>query len=79
MCEEESARSVGEKHGNHMRFRNEASIAYQRDRERAWMLGDQVVSADMMRIFLLPRLPHKGSTFTSRLVVYNETFSPVGK
>ena len=76
MCEEESARYVSEKHGNHLRFRNEARIAYQRDKERAWMLGEQVVSADMMRIFLLPRLPHKESTFTSRLVCLQRDVFP---
>lgn len=33
----------------------------------------------MMRICLLPQLPHKECAFTSRLVVYNETFAPVGQ
>ena len=32
-----------------------------------------------MRMFLLPHLPHKVCRVTSRLVTYNETFSPVGR
>ena len=79
VCEEESARSVGEKHGHHLKFRNEARIAHQRDGERDWKQGELVVSAGMMRIFLLPQLPQKRCIFTSRLAVYNETFSLVGK
>ena len=68
-----------EKHDEHLKYRNEARIAYQRDGERMWKDGEIIVSADMMRIFLLPQLPHKECIFTSRLVVYNETFSPVGR
>ena len=67
-CEEESARSVGEKHGDHLKFRNETRIAYQGDGEREWKQGELVVSAGMMRIFRLPQLSHKGCIFTSRLV-----------
>ena len=58
-CEEESGCCVCEKHGDHLKFRNEARIAYQRDGERWWVQGELVVSADMMRIFVLPPLPHK--------------------
>ena len=55
----------------------QARAAYQKDGEGVWAEGELVVSADMMRIFLLPQLPHKECIFTSCLVY--EIFSAVGK
>lgn len=37
-----------------------------------------VVTADMVDVFLISSIPHKGCHFTSRFVLYNETCAPVG-
>ena len=62
----------------HIAARDEARSAFKADAQREWEPAEVVYSADMMRIFLLPQLPHTSCMFTSRLVAYNETFSPVG-
>lgn len=38
------------------------------------------VSVDLQKVILLPHLPHyKSAIFTSRLIVFNETFVPLGE
>ena len=51
------------------------SSEYRRDAERGWEEHELVLSADMMRVSMLPVLPHKVCMFTRRIVANNETFS----
>ena len=38
-----------------------------------------VISVDMQKVIMLPRLPRlKQAIFCKRLVLFNETFAPVG-
>ena len=37
--------------------------------------GEEVVSADMMKVTVIPILPMKENIFTSRLAAFNETFA----
>jgi hypothetical protein len=48
---------------------------YRSDADREWKKDELVVSADLMKVMVLPILPEKEAIFTPRLVVYNETFA----
>lgn len=52
-----------------------ARTSYRADADRSWAQGEIVVSADLMKVLVLPILPQKEAIFVSRLVTYNETFS----
>ena len=62
-------------HKVHIEEATQARGEYRRDAERVWADDELVLSADMMRVNMLPVLPHKACLFTRRIVAYNETFS----
>ena len=57
----------------------DARAEYRRDADREWDHDEAVCSADLMKVSLLPILPHKAAIFTPRLIVFNETFAPLVK
>ena len=62
-------------HLSHMGMANIARCEYRADADREWRKDELIVSADMMKITVVPILPVKEAVFTSRLICYNETFS----
>ena len=52
-----------------------ARSMYRQDADREWTDDEVVVSADMMKVTVLPIIPVKEAIFTQRLICYNETFS----
>ena len=66
-------------HLEHITHAREAREEYRRDADRDLSDDELVVSADLMKVSLIPVLPHKVAVFTPRLVVFNETFSPLVK
>lgn len=62
----------------------EARAEYQTDKRLYGSLSPDeksvvCVSVDLQKVILLPHLPHyKSCIFTSRLIVFNETFVPIG-
>ena len=64
-------------HQQHISHAKEAREAYRADREKELSKEELVVSADLMKISLIPVLPHKAAVFTPRLIVFNETFAPL--
>ncbi|XP_043223237.1 uncharacterized protein LOC122382234 [Amphibalanus amphitrite] len=63
------------RHRGHMAQARRARQEYRYDAERDWDDNELVLSADMMKVCMLPILPHKTCLFTRRIVAYNETFS----
>jgi hypothetical protein len=59
---------------HHQRYIN-AREEYVKDANRDWEQGEVVVSADLMKVVVLPSLPHKICLFTSRLIAFNMTFA----
>ena len=51
--------------------------AYRADADRPWESVEIILSADMMKITLLPVLPLKECIFSPRIIAYNETFAVV--
>ena len=64
-------------HAEHMRHAREARESYRADADREWSADELTVSADMMKVTVLPIIPFNEAIFTSRLICYNETFSTV--
>ena len=52
-----------------------ARAEYRNDANRTWKDEELIVSADMMKVVVLPILPVKQCYFVPRLVAFNETFS----
>ena len=63
-------------HKQHITRAQEAREEYRRDADRTPDDDEVVCSADLMKIALIAILSHKAAIFTSRLVVFNETFAP---
>ena len=57
----------------------EARSAYREDADREWNEDEFICSADLMKVTLIPIVPHKTVFFTPRLVVFNETFAALEK
>ena len=63
----------------HIKFANESREGYRRDREMESEEGRLIVSADLQKVIMLPVLPGlKKAIFCKRIVLFNETFAPVG-
>jgi hypothetical protein len=62
---------------NHKTLYTAAREEYQKDKSSTRVPGRVVVSADLMKVFMLPKMPFKVAIFTPRVVVFNETFSPL--
>ena len=64
----------------HKAMAQKAREAYRVDSETAWPNDTVVYAADLQKVLLLPVLHDlKSCIFTSRLVVFNETFARMGK
>ena len=57
----------------------EARSMYKAEKDREWEPNDVVISVDMQKVTMLPRLPElKQAIFCKRLVLFNETFASSG-
>jgi len=64
---------------NHIQVATEARKRYREEKERKWDDDELVVSVDMQKVIMLPRIPGlKVVVFCKRIVLLNETFAPVG-
>ena len=64
-------------HTRHLDHAKEAREAYRADADKVSNPDVTYMSADMMKVYMLPQLLVKGGLFTQRLTCYNETFSPL--
>ena len=59
-------------------YANESRSAYRSDKDRSWK-NELVVSGDLMKVTMCPEMPGlKKSIFAKRIVLFHETFAPVG-
>ena len=64
----------------HIETTAEAWSSYQNEKIRIVPSNELVVSIDMQKVIMLPRLPGlKQAIFCKCLVLFNETFKPIGK
>ena len=65
-------------HIEHINYANESRSAYRSDKDRSWE-NESVVSGDLMKVTMCPEMPGlKKSIFAKRIVLFHETFAPVG-
>ena len=62
-------------HQKHLDAAKEAREAYREDAEKNHDPCTTYMSADMMKVCMIPQLPIKEALFTPRLTCYNETFA----
>lgn len=63
----------------HKENANSARIHYQADSSQELPADSRVISADLQKVIMLPRMPgNKTSIFTKRIVAFHETFATVG-
>ena len=63
----------------HIDIANRCREEYKKDKERKLEEKEVVVSTDMQKVVMLPRMPGlKLAIFTRRLVAFHQTFSPLG-
>ena len=66
-------------HSEHLERAQIATASYHQDTERQHNDVEVVVSCDMQKVIMLPRLPGiMNSCFTSRLVQFHDTFALLG-
>ena len=76
----EKTEEIEAESARHKSMAHKAREAYRFDSETAWPNGTVVYAADLQKVLLLPVLRDlKSCIFTSRLVVFNETFARMGK
>ena len=63
----------------HKREYSRAREEYSHDKTKSQNSDEVIVSADLMKVTVIPELPHKVCIFTPREIVFTETFSPIGK
>ena len=56
---------------------SQARESYRRDKDRELNDDELIASVDMQKVFMLPRIPGL-VVFCKRIVLFNETFAPVG-
>ena len=67
-----------EEYTKHVSFANQSRIGYRNDRDREWD-DEIIVSADLQKVIMLPVMPGlKKVIFCKRIVMFNETFAPLG-
>lgn len=68
------------KHSEHKIRYTKARIEYQSDRQKNISNDNTniIVSADLMKVIVIPIMPFKACIFCPRAIVFNETFSPLG-
>ena len=69
-------------YSSHMQYAKESRAEYRKDKER-WIGAsndaERIVSADLQKVIMLPILPGlKKAIFCKRIVMFNETFAPLG-
>ena len=63
----------------HIKTATKVRERYREEKNREWADNEKVVSVDMQIVIMLPRLPGlMVVVFCKRIVVFNETFAPVG-
>ena len=63
----------------HIHFANESRLAYRTDKNHPWETNEVIVSGDLMKVTMCPEMPGlKKAIFAKRIVLFNETFAPVG-
>ena len=63
----------------HIKTAFEARERYREEKNREWTDNEKVASVDMQEVIMLARLPGlKVVVFCKRIVVFNESFAPVG-
>ena len=69
-------------YSSHMQYAKESRAEYRKDKERwngASNDAEHIVSADLQKVTMLPILPGlKKAIFCKRIVMFNETFAPLG-
>ena len=64
----------------HIMKANASREAYTAEKMRDLKDDEKVLSADLQKVIMMPRMPGlKQCIFTKRLVTFNETFAPVGE
>ena len=67
-------------HENHVMRAKETRKAYQIYSSKVNNHDEAYISVDLQKVVMLPRLPGvKSVAFTKRIIVYNETFAPLGE
>ena len=51
---------------------------YEKDKMEQKNEGQLLFSADLMKVTMIPKMPHKVCIFTPRVIAFNQTFSPIG-
>ena len=63
----------------HISKANLARNAYREDKKKQGNANEQYFAADLEKMIMLPRLPGmKSAIFTRRIILFNETFAPLG-
>ncbi|CAH1104281.1 unnamed protein product [Psylliodes chrysocephalus] len=52
---------------------------YTQDKSKEWPSNTNIYTVDMQKVLIIPKMAEKNSFFVSRLVAFNETFSPLHK
>ena len=64
---------------SHIKTASQARESYRRDKDRELNDDELIASVDMQKVIMLPRIPGlKVVVFCKRIVLFNETFAPVG-
>lgn len=65
---------------NHIDKANKSRIQYHEDRDSANITNCPIFSADLQKVIKVPRMEtFKSVVFTRRIIVFNESFVPIGK
>ena len=63
----------------HIEFAKKARMEYRADHDREWNEGEQIYSADLQKVIMLPAMPGlKKAIFCKHIVMFDETFATVG-
>ena len=66
-------------HDKHLEMARIGRAMYRQDKEREVGDNEVVISSDMQKVIMLPRMPGiKNCVFTRRLVQFHQTFAPLG-
>ena len=66
-------------HSKHLERARIARDKYREDKEREPEEDEVIISSDMQKVIMLPRMPGiKNCCFTKRVVCFNQTFAPLG-
>ena len=76
---EREKRNTCDNYTTHISKAIEARSMYKAEKDREWEPNEVVILVDMQQVIMLSRLPElKQAIFCKRLVLFNETFAPIG-